>query len=170
MANATSSLRDTTSRGQRRFAVSLPRCDGMDLSVWNDEALAVEVAGFATLNTFVLFPLVHAADPTFDAELSSLSGTGAVVMMSAAVLFEETTFRGYALVTLKVRLGTPGAVLVTSLAYGLLAPGPTWPPKLWAVGFGLLAAALRLWRGSLWPVALIHLAAALTPKLLAAAR
>lgn len=125
---------------------------------------------FAALNTVVLFPLVHAADPTFDAELSSLSMTGAVVMMSAAVLFEETTFRGYALVTLKERLGTPGAVLVTSLAYGLLAPGPTWPPKLWAMGFGLLAAALRLWRGSLWPVAVMHLAAALTPKLLSAAR
>lgn len=36
---------DTTSRGQRRFAISLSGCDGMDLSVWTDEALAVEVAG-----------------------------------------------------------------------------------------------------------------------------
>ncbi|MDP3232235.1 MAG: hypothetical protein Q8N26_05635 [Myxococcales bacterium] len=42
---ATVIVRDTTSRGQRRFAVSLSRCDGMELSVWNDEALAVEVAG-----------------------------------------------------------------------------------------------------------------------------
>lgn len=38
-------VRHTTSRGQRRFAISLSRCDGMDLSVWTDEALAVEVAG-----------------------------------------------------------------------------------------------------------------------------
>ncbi len=154
------------------------RRDGFTLGVlgWAVPTPATAILGlvaavlFAALNTFVLFPLVHAADPTFDAELSSLSMTGAVAMMSAAVLFEETTFRGYALVMLKERLGTPGAVLVTSLAYGLLAPGPTWPPKLWAVGFGLLAAGLRLWRGSLWPVALIHLAAALTPRFLAAGR
>ena len=38
-------MRDTTSRGQRRFAISLAGCDGMDLRVWTDEALAVEVAG-----------------------------------------------------------------------------------------------------------------------------
>lgn len=162
------------------FAVvhAFARRDGFTLGAlgWAAPSRATALLGlvatllFAALNTFVLFPLVHAADPTFDADLSSLSVLEAVVMMSAAVLFEETTFRGYALVTLKERLGVPGAVLVTSLAYGLLAPGPTWPPKLWAVGFGLLAAALRLWRGSLWPVALIHLAAALTPKLLSAAR
>ncbi len=42
---ATVIVRDTTSRGQRRFAISLSGCDGMDLSVWTDEALAVEVAG-----------------------------------------------------------------------------------------------------------------------------
>ena len=42
---ATVIVRDTTSRGHRRFAISVSRCDGMDLSVWNDEALAVEVAG-----------------------------------------------------------------------------------------------------------------------------
>ena len=67
---------------------------------------------------------------------------------------------------LKGRLGLAPAVLVTSLAYALLAPGPTWPPKAWAFGFGLLAALLRLWRGSLWVPALVHLAASLTPKLL----
>lgn len=35
-------------------------------------------------------------------------------MLGAGVLFEETTLRGYALLTLKERSGTPGAVLVTS--------------------------------------------------------
>jgi membrane protease YdiL (CAAX protease family) len=152
--------------------------DGLSLSAlgWAAPTPATALFGvigallFAAINTFVLFPLVHGADPTFDAELSTLSLTGAMAMLGAGVLFEETTFRGYALLTLKERIGVPGAVLVTSLAYGLLAPGPTWPPKLWAVGFGVLAAAIRLWRGSLWPVVLIHLAAALAPKLLAAGR
>ncbi len=65
---------------------------------------------------------------------------------------------GFALVALEERVGAVRAVIITSLAYALLAPGPTWPPKVWALGFGLLA---------LWPVALVHLAASLSPKLLA---
>ena len=56
---ATVIVRDTTSRGHRRFAISLSRCDGMDLSVWNDEALAVEVAG--KLAGLLGLPLEHAA-------------------------------------------------------------------------------------------------------------
>lgn len=59
---ATVIVRDTTSRGHRRFSISLSRCDGMDLSVWNDEALAVEVAG--KLAGLLGLPLEHAAPPS----------------------------------------------------------------------------------------------------------
>lgn len=122
---------------------------------------------FTPLNTFVLFPLVHAADPTFDPAAKALSLLQAVMLFGCAVVAEETTYRGYALVALEERVGAVRAVIITSLAYALLAPGPTWPPKVWALGFGLLAAGLRRWRGSLWPVAVVHLAASLAPKLLA---
>ena len=120
---------------------------------------------FTPVNTFVLFPLVHAADPSFDPSASALSLSQALMLFGCAVVAEETTYRGYALVVLEEQLGATRAVVITSLAYALLAPGPTWPPKLWALGFGLLAAGLRRQAGSLWPVALLHLGASLAPKL-----
>lgn len=150
--------------------------DGRSLAAlgWSTPTRADVVTGvvaaivFTPLNTLVLFPLVTAADPSFDATAARLPLWGAVLLFGSGVLAEETVYRGYALPALKERVGTMPAVLVTSLAYALLAPGPTWPPKVWAFGFGLLAAALRVWRGSLWPVALVHLSASLAPKLLAA--
>ncbi|MBL8922001.1 MAG: CPBP family intramembrane metalloprotease [Myxococcaceae bacterium] len=153
------------------------RADGLTLAAlgWSrpgpKEALVAlaAVLVFAPLNTFVLFPLVQRADPSFDATAGTVSLVGAVLMFSAAVVAEETVYRGYALTLLKARLGVAGAVVATSLAYALLAPGATWPPKAWALGFGLLASALRLWRGTLWVPAVVHLGASLTPKLLALA-
>jgi membrane protease YdiL (CAAX protease family) len=153
------------------------RADGLTLASlgWSrpstkDAALALGAAlAFAPLNTFVFFPLVQRADPSFDATAGTVPLAGALLMFGVAVVAEETIYRGYALLTLKARLGPVGAVVATSVAYALLAPGATWPPKAWALGFGAFAAALRLWRGSLWLPAAVHLAASLTPKLIALA-
>lgn len=41
---ATIVVRAATARGGRRFSVSVARCDGMNVSVLNDEAAAVELA------------------------------------------------------------------------------------------------------------------------------
>jgi hypothetical protein len=43
-AGGTLVVRETLREGRKRFALSIERCEGMDLSVWNDEAAAVELA------------------------------------------------------------------------------------------------------------------------------
>jgi membrane protease YdiL (CAAX protease family) len=55
---------------------------------------------------------------------------------------------------------------VTTLAYALLAPQGI-ALSLWAVGFGLVLCALRLWRGSLWAGAIVHFVVGVGPKVVA---
>ena len=85
-------------------------------------------------------------------------------LLSVAVVAEDTLYRGYAFVALRARHGPVLAVVVTSVFYALLAPGPDLALKAWALLFGLLLAGLRLWRGNLWPVVLAHAVVSLAPK------
>jgi membrane protease YdiL (CAAX protease family) len=123
---------------------------------------------FVALNSWYLFPRLAELDPSFDPQLSAISLPAAIVTFAVSVIAEETIYRGYALEVFRTRRSVPVVIAVTSVGYAVLAPGTNLAPKAWALLFGVLLAALRLWRGSLWPGALIHLAASLTPKLLSA--
>jgi len=52
-------VREATAKGGRRFTVSVARCEGMELSVLNDEAAAVEVA--ARLGSALGLPVERAS-------------------------------------------------------------------------------------------------------------
>jgi len=119
------------------------------------------------VNSWVLYPLLQAAQPSFDPTLAKVSLPGAVVMFAIAVAAEETLYRGYAFTALQARHGTLVAMGVSTAAYALLTPGPELPLKLWALYFGAVLCALRWWRDNLWPVAIAHAWVSLGPKLLA---
>lgn len=101
-----------------------------------------------------LFPALAELDPSFDPQLATLSLPAAAVGFVVSVAVEETVYRGYALELLHARLGRAPAILLTSLAYALLVPGSGLALKAWAVGLGLLLAALKSWRRTLWPGAI----------------
>lgn len=153
----------------------LARRDGVSLEAlgWARPGRADVVVGLAAaaalwaVHQLVLAPAVHRAQPSFDPALARVAFAPALLMMSAGVVAEDTLYRGYALDTLRAKWGPVPALAVTSFAYALLAPGAELPLKAWAFGFGLVLGGLKLWRGSLWPVALVHLAVVLGPKLLA---
>lgn len=154
---------------------SLARKDGLALAALGwirpsaaDLGIGLTAAlGLSVLNARVLYPLVEAAQPSFDPTLAAVSLPVGVVMLSVAAVAEDTLYRGYALRVLRERHGTIVAVLVTTLAYALLAPGSELPLKLWAAYFGAVLCLLRLWRRNLWPVVITHVLVALSPKLLA---
>lgn len=131
---------------------------------------SIAVAGIAVLvplHLVAIFPALAELDPSFDPQLEGLSLPAALAGFLVSVVVEETVYRGYALDLLHARLGRFFAVLLTSFGYALLVPGTGLALKAWAVAFGLLLAALKSWRGSLWPGALIHLALSLGPKIVA---
>jgi len=154
----------------RKFA----RQDGFSLATlgWATPKLAdLGVAAllgvpFVALNSFLLFPRLVELDPSFDPQLRAISLPAAIVTFIVSVVAEETIYRGYALEVLRTRRSVPVVIALTSVGYALLAPGTNLAPKAWALLFGIFLAALRLWRGSLWPGALIHLAASLAPKIM----
>ncbi|MCS6802748.1 MAG: type II CAAX endopeptidase family protein [Chloroflexota bacterium] len=81
----------------------------------------------------------------------------AIALLSGAVITpiaEETFFRGFILPGLVGRLGTAGAVTVSSALFAVahLVPQVMLPTFL----LGILLALLRLWSGSLWPPILLH--------------
>ena len=118
----------------------------------------------ATLNQAWLYPLIQRFQPGFDPSLGDVPLIMAALMMGVAIVAEDTLYRGYALVQLQARHGVGAAVGICSLFYALLTPGPELALKVWALGFGLVLSALRLWTGSLWPVVLAHLIVSLGPR------
>lgn len=124
--------------------------------------------GIATANGLWLYPLVQRYQPGFDPTLRDLPLPGAVLMLGIAALAEDSLYRGYLLQRLRARHGVWVAVLASSLGYALLTPGPDLALKVWALGFGLALAALRLFTGGLWSVVLAHLLVSLGPTLVAA--
>lgn len=161
------------------FAVTraLARRDGLDLHAlgWRQPSLADAgiglgaVAVLLPLHQLVFAPMLVRAQPGFDPALRTLALLPAAVMLLASVVAEDTLYRGYALEVLRARWGSLAAIAVTSFAYALLAPGFEFPLKLWALGLGVVLGLLRLAWPSLWPVAVVHAALALGPKLLALA-
>lgn len=132
--------------------------------------VAVGMGGAAVvvaLNHAVLFPLLRQHDPSFDPSLPAVGLVPAAAMLLVAIAAEETLYRGYGWRVLRERHGAVVALLVTSVAYALLTPGPGVALKVWALGFGVLLAVVRAWRGSLWPGAIVHAAASLAPLIMA---
>ncbi|MBE2253571.1 MAG: CPBP family intramembrane metalloprotease [Myxococcus sp.] len=153
----------------------LARRDGLGLEAlgWRrptarDVALGLGAgAALSAVNTFLLHPLVQAAQPTFDPTLRSVALPAMVVSLGVAAVAEDTLYRGYAFTVLAERSGVAAAVVVTSLFYALLTPGSGWALVSWAASFGVALGGLRWWRGGLWPVTVAHWVVALSPRLLA---
>lgn len=135
---------------------------GMDL-------LAATVVGAAVLgfNALLFHPWVRTVQPAFDPTLGAMSLPLAVGMMGLAAAAEDTLFRGYALVELRARHNTAVALLASALFYAPLAGAQGGALVVWALGFGLVLAGLRLWRNNLWAVWWTHVVVVLGPKVLA---
>ena len=139
---------------------------------WRSRALPLEtLVGVASglalgaLNNFVLAPLVGLAQRAGDYRI--FTGVAAPDSLGAllawwgfttvlAGIVEESVYRGYAITRLAPRLGTGGAVLVSTLFFG---------PLHWAYGLtamltdgllGALLAGVFLWRRTLVAAAVAH--------------
>ena len=156
-------------------ARALARRDGLSLAElgWRrpapaDLAWAAAVAAAVwAANALLLYPLLRSAQPSFDPGLPGVPLGPTVAMLTLGVAAEETVYRGFAFRRLAERHGAWAAAAITSVAYAALAPGPELPLKAWALGFGLVLAALRHLRGNLWAVALAHAVVSLGPALAA---
>ncbi len=85
----------------------------------------------------------------------------AAVMIVPAALTEELTFRGYALTLLQRAWGARAAVIVTSVAFGLmhlLNPGVSVRSVLIVALAGVFLAIVRLAFDSLWSAWMAHVA------------
>ncbi len=132
-----------------------------------DIALGLGLGGLVGwLNSGWVFPLIEAVKPGFDPTLSAIDAPTLMAMMAVSIVAEDTLYRGYALVHLERRYGTLAAVGLTSFSYALLAPGQGLWLIGWAACFGTALCGLRLWRGNLWPVVIVHWLVALAPRLL----
>lgn len=150
--------------GYSLSALGWSKPSGSDLAIGS--GLAVVLAG---LNAAFIFPWLHQLRPAFDPSLAAVPLPLVLLMLPVASVAEDTLYRGYGFTVLRARHGVAVAVLATSLTYAVLAPSGGLPLNLWAACFGVLLAGLRLWRGNLWPVVLVHAAVGVAPKLLALA-
>jgi membrane protease YdiL (CAAX protease family) len=128
---------------------------------------AVAATALAALNAYVLHPLVQRFQPSFDPTVPTVTLAGAALMLAIAVVAEDSIYRGYAFQALWRRYGAPIAFAVTTFFYVLVTPGEGFALRIWTLYFGLILCALRLWRGNLWPVVIVHFLVGLSPKLLA---
>ncbi|CAN5437306.1 hypothetical protein BH09GEM1_BH09GEM1_06940 [soil metagenome] len=83
------------------------------------------------------------------------------LVLVPAALGEEIICRGYLLTVIRDSVGTRGAVVITSLMFGLLHipnPGATPTSVLVVVIAGLLLATVRIWFDSLYAAWMTHLA------------
>jgi membrane protease YdiL (CAAX protease family) len=83
---------------------------------------------------------------------------GALPLLITAVaigpLVEEATVRGFIMGGLLLPVwGTEGALLLSSLIFGLAHPPPSIP---WACGCGLVLGGLTIASGAIWPAVLAH--------------
>jgi membrane protease YdiL (CAAX protease family) len=155
------------------FALSWKFASGEKLTLarigWRRPSAADVAIGLAVglflggVNRSVIFPLLMQFQPSFDPSLDGVPWLPARLMLVVAVFAEDTLYRGYAWDRFRGRFGVFPAILVTSFAYALLAPGPELPIKLWAFAFGLFLSLVRLWRNNLWPVAIVHLLVSVPP-------
>jgi membrane protease YdiL (CAAX protease family) len=115
--------------------------------------------------TKIGYPAIQTVRPSFDPAVPAIAFAPAVVMLVAAVIAEDTLYRGYALQKLCDRLGRPAAIALTSLAYALLAPGQGLALVVFAFVLGVTLCAIRLAAKSIGPVMFVHVATALAPKI-----
>lgn len=154
---------------------ALAKRDGLSLGAlgWARPSLADVAIGFGAaavlgaLNAWVFYPLVQAAQPSFDPALPKVSLGAAALTLLVAAVGEDTLYRGYALHVLEQRHGALVGVGVTSVFYALVTPAQGLALVLWAGYFGVVLCGLRLWRKNLWPVTIAHALVALGPKLMA---
>jgi membrane protease YdiL (CAAX protease family) len=150
----------------------LARGDGLDLAAigWKRPSPKdLLIGGAATpivvlTATLLAYPAIQRVRPMFDPAVPQIAFAPAALMLIAAVVAEDTLYRGYALRQLSSRIGRPGAVVLTSVAYALLAPGQGWPLVLFAFILGIGLCAIRLATVSIVPVMFVHAATALAPK------
>lgn len=153
---------------------TLARRDGLslrDLGWTRPSALDVGVGlgvglGFFALEHLALHPWLIGLRPSFDPTLASTPLPLVLLMLPVAMVAEDTLYRGYAFVRLRERHGVVVAGAVTTVGYALLAPGQGWPLTVFTLGLGVVLFAVRLWRGGLVPVLLVHLVAGVGPVLL----
>ena len=96
-------------------------------------------------------------------ELQSwMSASGvALVVLTLAALAEELFMRGYVLTTLRASVGTPGAIVITSVLFALLHLGNPDPTVVGIAMVGLAGyflAVVRIATGSLYAAWMAHLA------------
>lgn len=147
--------------------------DGLSLSAlgWRQGGVGGVALGLfvglvvAVIDDVWLYPLVQRFQPGFDPTASTSSLPLIAALLTVAIVAEDTLYRGYALERLRARFGPAAAVVVTSVCYALMTPGPDVALKVWAVGFGVVLAALRLLSGNLWPVVIAHGIVSLGPAL-----
>lgn len=155
----------------RRFA----NLDGYSLAAigWRRPSLADVCIGFtlsllaSSLQLNVFIPWLARVQPSFDPGVLSMGMAAVVMTLGTSIIAEETLYRGYAWEVLRMRHGAVAAVCATSGGYVLLAPGTEWPLKAWSLGFGIVLAALRAWRGTIWPGLFMHVSVSLVPVLVA---
>lgn len=97
--------------------------------------------------------------PTFTSLFNFRPGSLDVPLAVAAtslVFVEESIYRGFALPSLRARYGTTWAVVITSVAFGLLHWGNGIGAILVTTIFGLLFAAVFLWRRNLVAATVAH--------------
>lgn len=128
--------------------------------VWATLVAAPVVLGVAFLPVVVYFAGVRGYEgPALMVAVEHVAAGPATVGFSLILLL---TWR--ALVRLRARYGVLPAVVVSSVFYALLTPGPDAALKIWALALGIVLSTLRLWTGSLWPVVAAHLVVSLGPR------
>lgn len=90
--------------------------------------------------------------------LVSETGWRASLLLVAVALHEELLFRGLLLPALRPFLGWTGALVLSSLIFGVLHAEQGLVGIAQATGLGLVLGALFLRSGSLWPAILAHFA------------
>lgn len=137
---------------------------GLGAAGWHPVAL---LTGFATGAAGILVPtalLTIAGALVFEATVPGAQGQAmldALMVLAAPAAFEELLTRGYVLGALARQYGEPAAVVLTSVAFGVMHlgnPGATASAVVAVVVAGIFLATLRLATGSLVAAWLAHLA------------
>ncbi|GBD12073.1 hypothetical protein HRbin24_00073 [bacterium HR24] len=135
-------------------AASVPWLATVPTPLWAAAGLAAGIllAGAARLYLRLPAALGVQAAPRRDLPRGALP----LIITAVAIgpLVEEATVRGFIMGGLLLPVwGTTGALLLSSLMFGLAHPLPSIP---WACGCGLVLGGLTIASGTIWPGVLAH--------------